>query len=468
MKENIHIFYTNDLHSYFNHWPQVVTFLNHRRNECHKREETAWTVDIGDHMDRVHPITEASMGRANVELLNDANYDVATLGNNEGITLSHEHLAHLYDRATFDVVCSNLQTLRKGKSPQWLKRSIVKTSRNGVRVGFIGLTAPFNPYYNLLDWYVEAPKETLKRELPNLKEKTDIIVLLSHLGIFEDEVIAKDFPEIDVIIGGHTHHLLRNGEVINDVLLTAAGKHCAYVGEVSLTWDHRQKKLIKKQAHATNITHLYPDFSARERLYELEEAAELILDKKIIEVKEPIEADPYRETKIMKLLSKKLRDLTGAEIAMLNAGLLIESFPAGNITYRDVHRICPHPINPCVVTLTGDELKEVVRASLTKAFMELELKGFGFRGKVLGRMVFDNLTVETEFYENGQEYVKKITFEGKPLQSKQTYKIATADTFTFGRLLPEVAKSEYKQLYLPQFIRELLVETLLDYKENAI
>ena len=247
-----------------------------------------------------------------------------------------------------------------------------------------------------------------------------------------------------------------------------AGKHCAYVGEVSLTWDHRQKKLIKKQAHATNITHLYPDFSARERLYELEEAAELILDKKIIEVKEPIEADPYRETKIMKLLSKKLRDLTGAEIAMLNAGLLIESFPAGNITYRDVHRICPHPINPCVVTLTGDELKEVVRASLTKAFMELELKGFGFRGKVLGRMVFDNLTVETEFYENGQEYVKKITFEGKPLQSKQTYKIATADTFTFGRLLPEVAKSEYKQLYLPQFIRELLVETLLDYKENAI
>src|SRR5690625_3210269 len=260
MKENIHIFYTNDLHSYFDHWPQVVAFLKRRRQDVKKRHETSWTVDIGDHMDRVHPITEASMGRANVALLNDAQYDMVTIGNNEGITLSHENLSHLYHEASFDVVCSNLNS-RRDEHPRWLKRSKIMTSRHGVRVGFIGLTVPFNPYYHLLDWHVERSEETIARELTLLKGKTDVIVLLSHLGLDEDKAIAQAFPEIDVIIGGHTHHLLRTGEVVNESLLTAAGKFCTYVGEVTLTWDHEQQRLIHKLAHTTNVHHLYPDIS---------------------------------------------------------------------------------------------------------------------------------------------------------------------------------------------------------------
>ena len=464
MKEKIHILYTNDLHSYFDHWPQVVTYLSEKRQQFMRKDETFWTVDIGDHMDRVHPITEASMGKANVELLNEANYDVVTIGNNEGITLSHEHLFHLYQDAQFHVVCSNLNCLRD-EQPRWLKQHKILTTNSGLKVGFIGLTAPFNPYYHLLDWHIDDPMETIEKQLMLLKGKVHIIVLLSHLGIYEDEAIALKFPEIDVIIGGHTHHLLKTGEIIHHSLLTAAGKHGAYVGEVTLTWDHEAKKLIKKEAYATNITHLYPNVKAKERLSELEEAAALILDKEIIHVKEPIKVDWYEETKIMKLLTRKLRERTKTDIAMLNAGLLVEDFPKGQITYRDVHRICPHPINPCVVTLTGDELKEVVRVSLTETFMNFQLKGFGFRGKVLGRMVFDNLEVMTDFYHNGQEYVKEIRFENKPLEMKRTYTIVTADTFTFGRLLPEVAKSEKKELFLPEFIREILVETLLEYKE---
>jgi|SRR5699024_4860885 len=89
MKETIHLFYTNDLHSYFDNWSQVATFIKSGRMEATQKGETAWTVDIGDHMDRVHPLTEATLGRANVSLLNDLQYDVATLGNNEGITLSY-------------------------------------------------------------------------------------------------------------------------------------------------------------------------------------------------------------------------------------------------------------------------------------------------------------------------------------------------------------------------------------------
>src|SRR5699024_5993118 len=113
-----------------------------------------------------------------------------------------------------------------------------------VKVGFIGLTAPFNAFYELLDWHVSSPYRVLDSYIRGLSEKTDVIVLLSHLGISEDQEIARRFPEIDVIIGGHTHHLLRTGEHVNNTVITAAGKHCYHVGEVILTWDHEKKKLV--------------------------------------------------------------------------------------------------------------------------------------------------------------------------------------------------------------------------------
>lgn len=152
---------------------------------------------------------------------------------------------------------------------------------------------------------------------------------------------------------------------------------------------------------------------------------------------------------------------TKADAAMLNNGLLLEGLPVGAVTYKDIHRICPHPINPVVVDLKGNELIEVVRASLTKEFTQLELKGFGFRGKVLGRMMFAGLQVETAFHNNGEEYVKQVLFQnGAPIDPDRTYYIATADTFTFGRLLPEVAKSDSKHYFVPEFLRDLLAQTL--------
>ncbi|MEI3605492.1 bifunctional UDP-sugar hydrolase/5'-nucleotidase [Pseudogracilibacillus sp. SE30717A] len=462
MKEHIHFYYTNDLHSYFEHWPQVVTFLKKKRQESSERQESSWTIDIGDHLDRVHPITEATMGKANVKLLNDASYDLVTVGNNEGITLAHEDFYHLYDEANFDVICSNLQCILS-ENPSWLHTSKIVESRHGVKIGFIGLTAPFNPYYHLLGWHVDLAHEAIERELIKLKGKTDIILLLSHLGINEDQEIARKYNDIDVIIGGHTHHLLRTGEVVDNTLLTAGGKHCAYVGEVRLTWDHTANKLINKEAYTTNITHLPKDAKTEREIETMNEKVDKILGKKIIRIEEPIQVDWLSETPIIKRLTEKLVEWTNADCGMLNAGLLLDDFAAGDVTYKDVHRICPHPINPCVVYLTGDELLEVIRASLTDQFINFQLKGFGFRGVIIGRMVFAKLDVKTAFHANGQEFVKEVYFNDAPLQPDKKYKLVTADIFTFGRLLPEIAKSEKKDLFLPEFLRDLLVETLKDY-----
>src|SRR5699024_4353351 len=129
-----------------------------------------------------------------------------------------------------------------------------------------------------------------------LQDKTDMIVLLSHLGIYEDRTIAKEFPEIDVIIGGHTHHLLEQGEYVGQTLLAAAGKFCTHVGEVQLVWDHRQNKLSHCKAETTATESLPKDFETKERLEELSLEATAILSKPIIYSKEELTVDWFKET----------------------------------------------------------------------------------------------------------------------------------------------------------------------------
>lgn len=460
MKEKLYFYYTNDLHSNFEQWPRVAAFIKESIAARNVRDNDYWLFDIGDHMDRVHPISEATKGKANIQLMNDLRYDVVTFGNNEGITLAHDDLYHLYDDAEFDVVCTNLHS-SDNQNPLWLNRQVKLTSESGVRIGILGLTAPFNDYYHLLGWHISSVFDELDKYVHQLSQETDIIVLLSHLGLSEDQEIARRYKDIDVIIGGHTHHLLRTGEKINNTIITAAGKHCSFVGEVILTWDHNLKKLINQEAYATDISDYEKDIETEHKIMSLQEDAEQRLNYPIVYTNHPIEVGWFKNTKVMRELTNTLREFTKADIAMLNSGLLLDSLPVGKIAYKDIHRICPHPINPVTVELTGSEILEVIRVSLTKEFTEFQLKGFGFRGKVLGKMVFSGIEVISNFHANGEEYVKTVLLpDGSELDANQTYKLGTADVFTFGRLLPEIAKSDTKHFFVPEFLRDLLVTTL--------
>ena len=463
MKEKIYLYYTNDLHSDFSQWPRTAGYLKNLKKKREIRNDAYFLVDAGDHMDRVHPISEAFMGKANVQLMNEVGYDIVTLGNNEGITLSHDDLYQLYNDAAFDVVCANLKHMKE-QPPNWLLESKIVQTKSGISIGFIGLSAPFNAFYELLGWHLTVPSEELEKQLQKLKGKTDVIVLLSHLGITEDQELARKYAEIDVIIGGHTHHLLRTGEYVNNSVITAAGKHCKYVGEVILTWDHEEKKLNHKEAYTTDVSDYPYDPDTEKMLSGLQAEADKSLDEIAVTLDEPLEVHWFKHTPIMQSLTDTVKDWTKADCALLNAGLLMDHFPSGNVTYGDLHRICPHPINPVVVKLRGDELMEVIRASFKSDFMELKLKGFGFRGEVIGRMHFAGLDVATKIQEDGYELVTEAVFNnGAPIDRDRNYLVATADTFTFGRLLPEIARSEVKQYFLPEFLRDLLGDALQSF-----
>ncbi|MBU5595625.1 bifunctional metallophosphatase/5'-nucleotidase [Amphibacillus sp. MSJ-3] len=466
MQEEIFFYFTSDLHSYFDNWPKIVHFLNQRVIERKNKNQSYYILDNGDHIDRMNPITEALKGKGNVELLNEAHYHVVTLGNNEGITLTKKELYQLYDQAEFSVVCANLFS-RIDPNPSWLKPYEILITNSGVRIAVIGLTAPFTAFYNPLAWDIDDPFVTLSKYIKEIEENSDIILLLSHLGIDQDEMIAEQFPEIDVIIGGHTHHLFEIEEHRNQSILTAVGKSGFYVGEIQLSWDHDTQSLVGKKAAAHPVPDGLEDSKTTELLNKQRLTTKRIMNKEVVTLTRPLEVDWFKETYLIKQLVHTLKNWTNADAAMLNAGILLGGFDQGIVTELDVHKNCPHPINPCLVVITGQELLEIVRAGLTKAYQQNHVKGYGFRGKVMGTLVYADIDFELEHDDEGKAYVESLWIGNEPLNVKKKYRLATADMFTFGHLSPQISRAQSKKFFMPEFMRDLLKVTLKEIAEKS-
>ncbi|MBO0958931.1 bifunctional metallophosphatase/5'-nucleotidase [Neobacillus sp. MM2021_6] len=441
--ETIHLYHTNDLHSHLEHWPRIQQFLK-QKNALHlQQEEDVFLFDIGDFLDRWHPLTEATKGQGNITLLNDAHYTAVTIGNNEGVNLPYEDLDQLYDDAAFDVLVANLYK-KDGHYPEWVKPYKIYQTKKGTRIGVIGITAPFPQLYELLGWKLTEPLSELKKWLTPLKEEADFIILLSHLGKNEDERIATEFPEIDVILGAHTHHFFEKGMQVGDTLLGAAGKYGYYVGEVLITLND-QKTVTNKEAILYDFIDLPMIKNEQEQILSFLNKGKELLNKPVATLREPLVHDPFRETNFSKLLSQTLREWCNADCAMINAGLLLGTL-AGEVTNYDLLEVCPHPINPCVVELTGLELQTVLFQTRDETLPHKQIKGLGFRGTVLGVFVYDGIHFEKNtVFVNGSEIVY-----GK------NYTLALPDMFTFGHFFKEVLPHKQKHYFLPEFLRDLI------------
>lgn len=454
MAETIHLYHTNDLHSYFDNWPKVAHYIKKMKKKHAANGEDMLLVDVGDHLDRVHPITEASEGKVNVDLLNDLEYDAATIGNNEGITLPHEALNTLYSHAKFPVILSNLYT-EFGERPDWVKPFEIITLSNGTKAALLGVSVYYEKFYKLLGWIIKDPFQSLLETLEQVKEEADIIILLSHLGINDDEIIAKEFPEIDVILGAHTHHIFEKGKMLYGTLLTGAGKNCGLIGHVALSVDNNHR-LLNKSADVINIEAEQECGETKQFLLKEERKSDVILSETVAVLEEDLGLDWFQPSEFPKFLATAIKEWCKAEVSMVNAGMLLEPLMKGPVTKKDLHRICPHPINPCTVYLKGDVLKEVIIEAKSKRMEQLQLKGLGFRGKVMGTMVFDGIKVRSERLADGLPHVKEITILGEPVDPDRTYAVATVDMFTLGVLYPEIGHAEKKTYFMPEMLRDLL------------
>lgn len=449
MEEMIHIYHTNDLHSHLEHWPSIHKLVTERRRWHEEEGDEVFVFDIGDHMDRWHPLSDATRGKANCRLLNEAGYDAGTIGNNEGITLPFEDLDSMYLEKEFEMLVANLFN-QDGSRPVWAKPYHVYISKKGTRIGVIGVTVNFGRFYEQLGWKVTDPMEEIENCVDELKKQSDVIILLSHLGIHDDERIAEQFPEIDVILGGHTHHILHEGKEVGSSLLAGAGKFGYYTGHVTVKLDVDSKRILQKTALLYDMNEAGQAEDEKEMAAAYYMEGRELMGEPVANLPAELTADPMQHTELARLLVQALREWCDADCAFMNAGMILKGLKQGDVTRFDLLEICPHPINPCTINMSGAELKEVLLQTRDESWPHLQIKGLGFRGTVMGVMEYDGI----EFRQKGN--VQQVFINGELIDAKKQYLLAIPDMFTFGRFFPEIQRAEEKRYWLPEFLRNLL------------
>lgn len=448
--EKIQIVHTNDLHSHFENFPRVKRFIERSRKES--VADDFYLFDLGDAMDRAHPLSEATNGQANIEWMNPLHYDAATIGNNEGLGNSHAELEHLYDHANFPVILDNLYEKESGQLAEFAQPyKIIKTKKN-TTIGVIGLTAPYILTYPLLDWDIRLVQDILPKALKMVKD-CDVIVLLSHLGVSMDRLIASKHPEIDIIIGSHSHHLFPEGEIDNGVLLAAAGKYGQHIGTISLDLDDG-KKVIQKAAFTTKTSSLKELPDDQQWIKAQYDKGETLLDQqKVAKLPVTLSNDYQAEHSIIDEALTAVKDYAHSDVAILSSGLFLENLPAGTITEKNLHNALPHAIHVMRTTMTGDNVwRLIMEMEKNRLFLRNHMqKGMGFRGKIFGELVYQGIEIDSK---------RNVYINGKELEKNQEYTLALLDHYLFVPYFPSIEIAGKNEILYPKFLRSVFGDYL--------
>ena len=174
-------------------------------------------------------------GRVMVEAMNLMAYDALTLGQMD-LALGLDVLKERQAEAKFLFLSANVVSL-SDKKP--LFQPYVVLERGGARIGIIGLSEPQAAQAPGVSdvAIVLNPVETARQYVGELRDKVDILIILSHLGLEEDKALAQVVPGIDIIVGGKTLQLMRQPEQVGNTLIVQQGYRGEWVGNLKATFD---------------------------------------------------------------------------------------------------------------------------------------------------------------------------------------------------------------------------------------
>jgi 2',3'-cyclic-nucleotide 2'-phosphodiesterase (5'-nucleotidase family) len=432
---------------------QVDSYVMRQRKQWEIDDEVGFLLDIGDHLDRARWETEGTNGLINKAILEKSGYDVVTLGNNELLTFSREDLNALYENSSFQVICCNVE------DPLFPPYQLYESS--GVKLAFIGVTVQYYELYQSLGWNVTDPFVAVKRLVDELRTYGYHIMILSHLGYPSDVQMAKEIAGIDVIMGGHTHHLLEVPEKINQTTIAAAGKHGKYIGHLQLICGD-DGNLVDVQGGSYLLNEKQSP-RVLEVLHQHQQIATKKLNEPVTHLEDELLVNWREEAPFANMLADSLVKWTGVDYGLVNNGQLLYSLPKGVVTKRALHTACPHPINPVVIAIKGSELRLTLEQSLLEEFKEQELQGFGFRGKVLGGLSVSGMTITYNPTNPPYKKIQKIYMGRNLLDDDNIYHIATISMFVYSLGYKLLSRAEVLHYFLPETLRVVLATGMQSY-----
>ncbi|MBN1397923.1 MAG: bifunctional metallophosphatase/5'-nucleotidase [Bacteroidetes bacterium] len=419
--KTITILYTNDIHADF--LPHGAPWVKEKSkpliggfNEFYfavdsirKVKPSILMLDAGDVMTG-NPITEyiyaGAYGGALIAMMNGIGYDAWTFGNHE-FDITHDNLRKLAAIAEFPAVSANiLDTLENFPLNN---REYIIIEKEGVKIGIIG--AMSGEFYKLVKKSsseginILPPVETIRRIARQLYPQTDLLIALTHQGIDDDLILAENVPELDVIVGGHSHTQLTKPRYVNGVIIVQTGSHCENLGVLDIEFeDHNIVSF-----NGSLLPLWYNSERKQTKLSVFIDSVKNQLDKDYSEIIGVLKEDWIRrndESGIGNFITDAQREAAGADIGFMNTYGIRKDLTAGPITKQDLFEIMPFHNTLMKFELTGSQVRSIVEFYINK-HARIQTSGINceWRRKPDGSIKFTSFIINGKALDENKKYI---------------------------------------------------------------
>ena len=358
-------------------------------------------------------------GEAVIRLMNSLGYQLMALGNHD-YDYGSERTRELDRIANFPMRAANVVEVKTGRP--FLGDPTMVFQAAGILVGFLTLTYHNTGHtgnsknYEGLEF--QDGIEAVRRYLPDLRRRADLVVVLSHLGSAMDRVLAREVPEMDIIIGAHSHDRIAN-ERIGDITLVQAVSDNSVLGEIEIRLDGTQITHVESRLHTLWLEEFPEDEEVVRQIEALRAPYQDTLEEVIAIAGEPIGRNYRSESPFDKLVGEIICAETGAEIAFMpGVGYGVTLLP-GAITREALYTLIPHPAKLVTMRLTGARVLEILEQCATN-------QAPGDPRLIVGGLVQTaGLRWSVDFSQPSGSRVAAVYVRGEALRKDQGYAIGT-------------------------------------------
>ncbi len=305
-------------------------------------------------------------GVSTIEIMNYLNPDVATLGNHE-FDYGLPQLLFLEKMATFPIVNANLYIKRHH---QRLMQPYVILDINGYKVMFIGIITESVMQAIMKDSQIgtlvalEEAAEAVGRICDAYKhDDIDLTVLLTHIGFESDKELAALLkPEwgVDLILGGHSHTLLEQPEIVNNILIAQANVGTDQIGRFDLTVADDTNTVVDWKWDLVPIVAgaIQPDADLQAFIGSYKDEVDAKYSTLLCRTAHQL-THPARttETSLGNLFADIFAENGNCQVALIGSGAIRQKQMGPVVTLRDLIQIYPYEDTFSRFTITGEQLR---------------------------------------------------------------------------------------------------------------
>ena len=314
----------------------------------------------GDVFSAGHPLTFHYGGEVNMMAMQTLCYDALTPGNGE-FYFGVKNLKRQAAFVNFPVLLANV--VYKDSRERLFKPFVIKEIA-GVKIAILGLG--FLRVSS--DWYLECqePIAVARRFIPKLRDEADLVIALTHIGLDADKKLAAEVPEIDIIIGGHSHIQLDkpirvprfNG--CGEVIIVQAGENYQFLGQLKVRLELNKSGKYCLSGVNGKLLPIDDKIKKEPKIKELLNRYSEPLSQAVCISEVALENPKTGDNPMGNLVAEAMRVMTESDLALLDRSSVMKGLASGVVTVADIQQTLPWFYQVMKLTLTGVQIQRIL------------------------------------------------------------------------------------------------------------